>query len=142
MEFPFHVLFSSSEKSVFLSLPIPASLVTLWVPAPDLALFSPPEEEEEEEVVVVVVVDPDCGVGSRVPPAVPMKVEMIPQRIVKGVRRSQTRDMKSPLWEARVELGRTITVQDGAIWRSFRVAALSSVSRLRRGKLVEREKEV
>ena len=140
MEFPFHVLFSSSEKSVFLSLPIPASLVTLWVPAPDLALFSPPEEEEEEEVVVVV--DPDCGVGSRVPPAVPMKVEMIPQRIVKGVRRSQTRDMKSPLWEARVELGRTITVQDGAIWRSFRVAALSSVSRLRRGKLVEREKEV
>ena len=145
MEFPFHVLFSSSEKSVFLSLPIPASLVTLWVPAPDLALFSPPEEEEEEEEeeeVVVVVVDPDCGVGSRVPPAVPMKVEMIPQRIVKGVRRSQTRDMKSPLWEARVELGRTITVQDGAIWRSFRVAALSSVSRLRRGKLVEREKEV
>ena len=141
MEFPFHVLFSSSEKSVFLSLPIPASLVTLWVPAPDLALFSPPEEEEEE-VEVVVVVDPDCGVGSRVPPAVPMKVEMIPQRIVKGVRRSQTRDMKSPLWEARVELGRTITVQDGAIWRSFRVAALSSVSRLRRGKLVEREKEV
>ena len=39
-------------------------------------------------------------------------------------------------------LGRTITVQDGAIWRSFRLAALSSVSRFRRGKLVEREKDV
>ena len=71
-----------------------------------------------------------------------MKVEMIPQRMVKGVRRSQTKDIRSPLLEARVVLGRTITVQDGAIWRSFRVAALSSVSRLRRGKVVEREKEV
>ena len=69
-----------------------------------------------------------------------MKVEMIPQRMVKGVRRSQTKDIRSPLLEARVVLGRTITVQDGAIWRSFRVAALSSVSRLRRGKVVERGK--
>ena len=83
------MLFSSSEKSVFLSRPIPASLVTLWVPAPGLALFSPPEEEEVE--------DPDCGVGFCVPPAVPKKVEMIPQRMVNGVRRSQTSDIKSPL---------------------------------------------
>ena len=75
--------------SEFLSLPMPASRVTLWVLA--LALVCPPEEVEEEVVVVE-----DAEGGFSVPP-VPKKLVMIPQRTVRGVSRSQTRDMKSPL---------------------------------------------
>ena len=49
--------------------------------------------------------------------------------------------MKSPS-RAETVVGSTITVHDGAIWRSFRLLVWSSVSRLRRGKVVERENEV
>ena len=110
------MLFSSSEKSEFLSLPILPSLVTL-------SLASPTEEA-----------------GGPVLPEELKKLEMIPQSTVRGVKRSHTRDMRSPPWEETVVLGRTITVQEGAIWSSFREVALSSVSRLRRGKVVVREK--
>ena len=39
-------------------------------------------------------------------------------------------------------LGCTITVAEGAIWRSLRLAAMSSVSRILWGKTVAREKLV
>ena len=113
------MLFSSSEKSEFLSLPILPSLVTL-----SLASLASLLEEA----------------GGPVLSEEPKKLDIIPQSTVRGVKRSHTRDIRSPPWEETVVLGRTITVQEGAICSSFREVALSSVSRFRRGKVVVREK--
>ena len=66
---------SSSEKSEFLSLPIPASLVTLWVEA--AAPLDPEEESEDAE-------------------APPKKLDIMDQMTVKGVKRSITRDIRPP----------------------------------------------
>ena len=76
---------SSSEKSEFLSLPIPPSLVTLRVA--DGPLGSAPEVVEDPED------EPEDA------EAVPKKLDIIDQRMVKGVKMSHTRDIRPPSLE-------------------------------------------
>ena len=74
---------SSSEKSEFLSRPIPASLVTLWVEAaPPLGPADDDDEDPEEE--------------SEDAEAPPKKLDIMDQMTVKGVKRSINRDMRPP----------------------------------------------
>ena len=81
VEFPFQVFMSSSEKSEFLSLPMPASLVTRCVDA--AAPLAPAPEDAEDPVSE----EED-----------PKKLDIMDQRRVKGVRRSITRDIRPPSW--------------------------------------------
>ena len=77
---------SSSEKSEFLSRPIPASLVTLWVEA---AAPLGPEDDDDDE-------DPEEEESEDAAEAPPKKLDIMDQMTVKGVKRSINRDIKPP----------------------------------------------